>query len=102
MFSMQSISKVVAYAYLHSIYEEKGKRHEVHRWVGEEPSGQVFNAPVFDKMGRPHNPMINSGAIMVATLLVNEGKTIEDFQNFYKKASCAVRADIDLPLYKEE
>lgn len=46
--------------------------------------------------------MVNAGAIMVATLLVNEGKTVEDFQNFYKRASCADRADIDLPLYKEE
>ena len=39
---------------------------------------------------------------MISTLLVNEGKTIEDFQNFYKKASNSPRADIDLPLYKEE
>ena len=39
MFSLQSIAKVIAYAFLHSIYEEQGKRHEVHRWVGEEPSG---------------------------------------------------------------
>lgn len=62
----------------------------------------MFNSPIFDKLGRPHNPMINAGAIMVSTLLVNEGKAIEDFQEFYKKASCAKRADIDLPLYKEE
>ena len=46
--------------------------------------------------------MVNAGAIMVCTLLVNEGKSVEDFQNFYKKACCATRADIDLPLYKEE
>jgi hypothetical protein len=26
--------------------------------------------------------MVNAGAIMVSTLLVNEGKTIEDFQTF--------------------
>jgi glutaminase len=53
-------------------------------------------------MGRPHNPMVNAGAIMVSTLLVNEGKTVKDFQQFYMRASSAVRADIDLPLYKEE
>lgn len=46
--------------------------------------------------------MVNAGAIMVSTLLVSEGKTIEDFQKFYMKASCADRADIDLPLYKDE
>jgi len=101
-FSMQSVSKVVAYSYLYNLHVLKGNGDEVHKWVGEEPSGVAFNAPVFDKLGRPHNPMVNAGAIMVSTLLVNEGKTIEDFQNFYKRASCAARADIDLPLYKEE
>jgi len=101
-FSAQSVSKVMTYAYLHDLYCKKGNGQEVHKWVGEEPSGQVFNAPVFDKLNRPHNPMVNAGAIMVSTLLVNEGKTVEDFQNFYMRASCAERADIDLPLYKEE
>jgi len=57
---------------------------------------------VFDKRNRPHNPMVNAGAMMVSTLLVNEGKTIEDFMDFYMRASSSTRADIDLPLYKEE
>ena len=102
MFSIQSVSKVIAYAYVYNLYVLKGKGDDVHKWVGEEPSGMPFNAPVFDKLGRPHNPMVNAGAIMVCTLLVNEGKKIEDFQNFYMRASSARRADIDLPLYKEE
>jgi hypothetical protein len=60
------------------------------------------NAPVFDKHNRPHNPMVNAGAMMISTLLVNEGKTIEDLMDFYMRASSSTRADIDLPLYKEE
>ena len=42
--SIQSISKVVAYAFIHNIIGE-----EVHKRVGEEPSGVAFNAPVFDR-----------------------------------------------------
>jgi glutaminase len=45
--------------------------------------------------------MLNSGAIMTCALLVIEGKTIEDFQDFFMAASSSSRADIDLPLYKE-
>ena len=100
-FSIQSISKVVAYSYLHSLYVEKGKEDEFHQYVGEEPSGKEFNKPVFDKRNRPHNPMVNAGAIMVSTLLVNEGKTINDLVDFFTRAS-GVAAAIDVPLYEEE
>ena len=55
----------------------------VHKWVGEEPSGVAFNAPVFDKLGRPHNPMVNAGAIMVCALIVNIGKSLKDIIEFY-------------------
>ena len=67
----------MSYAYL---YNEIGE--EVHKYVGEEPSGEMFNAPVFDN-NKPHNPMINSGAIMVCALLVHYNKKIEDVVKFY-------------------
>ena len=102
MFSTHSVSKVVAYAYLYNLFVQKGSGDDVHKWIGEEPSGMPFNEPVVDKKGRPHNPMVNAGARMVCTLLINEGKTGEDFQHFYMNGESAERADIDLPLYKEE
>jgi glutaminase len=68
----------MAYSYLYDLIGER-----VHKFVGEEPSGVAFNEPVFDKNGRPHNPMVNAGAIMVCALLRKNGKTIEDLINFY-------------------
>jgi glutaminase len=56
---------------------------EVHKWVGEEPSGVAFNAPIFDKLGRPHNPMVNAGAIMVCSLIMYQNKSHEDIIDFY-------------------
>ena len=101
-FSLQSVSKVVAFAMLYEIFYQRGNPEGVYKYVGVEPSGTYFNAPVFDKHNRPHNPMVNAGAMMISTLLVNEGKTIEDLMDFYMRASSSNRADIDLPLYKEE
>ena len=74
----------------------------VHKWVGEEPSGAAFNAPVFDEQGRPHNPMVNAGAIMVCSLIRNLGKDINDIMNFYKAASSVDEVRLDTILYLEE
>lgn len=60
---------------------------EVHKWVGEEPSGVAFNAPIFDKLGRPHNPMVNAGAIMVCALIVQQGKGVSEITDFFERAS---------------
>lgn len=87
----------MAYAYLYDLIGE-----EVHKWVGEEPSGVAFNAPVFDKMGRPHNPMVNAGAIMVCALLVKNGKDVKDIIDFYCIATTAKGVDFDENLYEEE
>lgn len=34
MFSMQSLSKVVSYAYLHSIFMSQGRGDDLHKWIG--------------------------------------------------------------------
>jgi glutaminase len=98
-FSMQSISKVLAYAY---IYDQIGGE-EVHQWVGEEPSGQSFNAPVFDKQGRPHNPMVNPGAIMICALLLRHGFNLPDLVSFYQNSTLSDSPPTyDEQLYREE
>jgi len=53
----------------------------VHSFVGHEPSGRLFNEICLDSSGKPHNPMINSGAIIV-TSLMKKGLPMADRYDF--------------------
>jgi glutaminase len=65
-FTIQSISKPFTFG---MAIEELG-REKVLQHVGVEPSGEAFNSiELQDGSNRPHNPMINSGAITVTALL---------------------------------
>ena len=68
MFSIQSTSKPFTYGLC---LEHLGQ--EVQEYIGREPSGRVFNSLNLDHNNQPHNPMINSGAIMSAALLLDKG-----------------------------
>lgn len=74
-FTMQSISKIVSLA---AALEVCGFDN-VFEKVGMEPSGEAFNSLVELDLNsnRPFNPMINSGAITVASLLVPEMHFLE-------------------------
>lgn len=65
-FTIQSVSKAFSYC----LALEVCGRQKVLSHVGVEPSGDAFNAIVFDpRTNRPFNPMVNAGAIAVCALL---------------------------------
>lgn len=65
-FTIQSISK----AFVYCLALELVGREKVLERVGVEPSGDAFNAIVFDPhTNRPFNPMVNAGAITVSGII---------------------------------
>ena len=67
-FSIQSISKVFALAMALSLEGE-----DLWKIVGKEPSGTAFNSLVQLEVekGKPRNPFINAGALVIADLLMS-------------------------------
>lgn len=88
LFSIQSISKVFSFTQALNIYS-----HDLYNRVGKEPSGNRFNSMIQLEYedGKPRNPFINAGAIVICDTLLSNYKTQENTSNnmidFIKKIS---------------
>jgi len=79
LISFQSIGKIVAYCYLFDLIGD-----EVHNYVGYSMSKHKYFEDKVDETHKiPFNPFMNNGAIMIAYLLLREGKNIRDILEFY-------------------
>ncbi|MED7788486.1 glutaminase A [Francisella sp. 19X1-34] len=75
-YCVQSTAKAITYC----IATELNGEEKVHKHVGREPSGITFNAIALNKYNLPHNPMINSGAIMTCSLIKPEWNLANRFE----------------------
>ena len=87
-FSIQSISKVLAFSLAIDIYSKC-----LYKRVGVEPSGSAFNSLVQLEYenGIPRNPFINAGAIVVVDALIShfvgDYSALEKVMNFTREIS---------------
>ncbi|XP_065100688.1 glutaminase a isoform X5 [Paramisgurnus dabryanus] len=83
-FCLQSCVKPLKYAIA---VHDHGTEY-VHRFIGKEPSGLRFNKLFLDEDDKPHNPMVNAGAIVCTSLLkqgVSNAEKFDYVMNFMKK-----------------
>ncbi len=79
-FCVQSCSKPITYL----IGCDLNSSEQIHNFVGTEPSGRNFNELCLNEHNIPHNPLINSGAIMCASLIDYENSLANRFDTVMK------------------
>lgn len=97
--TLQSVSKPFVYAWALELFGAE----RVHRRVGVEPAGDSFDSVITLEQAtrRPHNPMINAGALAVTGLLAEEGLGIEDLLAALGRFA-GRPLQVDLPVYLSE
>ncbi len=102
-FSIQSISKVFTFTMALNMYSKK-----LYERVGVEPSGSPFNSLVQLEYehGKPRNPFINAGALVVTDSLISHYKdefiTLENILNFIRDISDRPDININPSVAKSE
>ncbi|MBR2559403.1 MAG: glutaminase A [Firmicutes bacterium] len=98
-FTLQSISKIISLI----VALERFGSDRVFERVGMEPSGEAFNSIVELDLysGKPYNPMINSGAIAVADLLL-ETASFGEMLAIARELMGDPEASLDEAVYRSE
>ena len=100
-FCVQSCCKPINYCLA---LEEHGARH-VHEMVGCEPSGVSFNELSLNGHGRPHNPMINAGAIVSSSMIRQDESAADRFDyvmDCYQRLAGGRKPGFSNPTYLSE
>lgn len=83
-FCLQSCVKPLNYCLARGQEASDPKAPVTHNHVGFEPSGVAFNAFVMNREGLPHNPLINSGAMMTCSLIAADREPSARFDMLQK------------------
>ncbi len=99
-FSAQSIMKVFSFTLAYKIIGG-----EIFKRVGVEPSGDPFNSLIQleQEHGKPRNPFINAGALVVCDVLIDElSDPEEELFGFIRKLSGNEKIDYNPKVYQSE
>ena len=100
-FCVQSCSKPITYL----IGSDMVGSDYIHNFVGREPSGRNFNELCLSNENIPHNPLINSGAIMCASLIDYRNSLANRFDKiikYWSKLAANTKINFSTSVYLSE
>ena len=100
-FCVQSCSKPITYL----IASDLNDSDYIHNFVGCEPSGRNFNELCLNTDNIPHNPLINSGAIMCASLIDYENTLANRYDiviKYWSKLAGNTKINFSTSIYLSE